>query len=94
MATNIYLGYPPENIKQWIIENSGPASDPTPVTFTSEDNIPFEMAFGICGANCDIDEQSTMDPQVLEVDNGKQMLIQNIQLMKEKLGLDMINVKF
>jgi hypothetical protein len=25
MATNIFLGYPPENIKQFIIENYGSA---------------------------------------------------------------------
>ena len=42
MATNIFLGNPPENIKQFIIENYGPKEDPmlkVPLHFTAnEDN--------------------------------------------------------
>lgn len=37
MATNIFLGYPPENIKNWIIENYGSKEDPmlkVPLHFT------------------------------------------------------------
>ena len=39
MATNIFLGYPPENIKQFIIDNYGPKEDPmlkVPLHFTAE----------------------------------------------------------
>ena len=38
MATNIFLGFPPENIKKFIIENYGPKEDPmlkVPLTFTA-----------------------------------------------------------
>ena len=42
MSTNIFLGYPPENIKNWIIENYKPAEPDmlaTPLHFTAnEDN--------------------------------------------------------
>lgn len=42
MATNIFLGYPPENIKQFIIENYGKQEEPVdmtkvPLTFTAEE---------------------------------------------------------
>jgi hypothetical protein len=40
MATSIYLGNPPENIKKWIEENYGPKEDPmlkVPLTFTAEE---------------------------------------------------------
>ena len=38
MATNIYLGYPPENIKQWIIENHKPTTKLTdPLCFTAKE---------------------------------------------------------
>ena len=40
MATNIFLGYPPENIKNWIIENYGPKEDPmlkVPLHFVAEE---------------------------------------------------------
>jgi hypothetical protein len=39
MATQIYLGNPPENIKKWIKENYKPAVDMTkvPLTFTAEE---------------------------------------------------------
>ena len=39
MATNIFLGFPPENIKQFIIENYGKPVDMTkvPLTFTAEE---------------------------------------------------------
>ena len=47
MATNIFLGYPPENIKNWIIENYGPKEDPmlkVPLTFTAEEpNATFSL---------------------------------------------------
>jgi hypothetical protein len=38
MATNIFLGFPPENIKQFIIDNYG-SKDMTkvPLTFTAEE---------------------------------------------------------
>jgi hypothetical protein len=40
MATQIFLGNPPENIKQFIIDNYGPKEDPmlkTPLHFVAED---------------------------------------------------------
>jgi hypothetical protein len=40
MATNIFLGYPPENIRKWIIDNyKEPEVDMTkvPLTFTAEE---------------------------------------------------------
>ena len=41
MATNIYLGYPPENIKQWIIENHKPTTKLTdPLCFTAINSDP------------------------------------------------------
>jgi hypothetical protein len=41
MSTNIFLGYPPENIKQFIIENYG-QKDSGPLCFTA--NNPDENA--------------------------------------------------
>ena len=41
MATNIFLGFPPENIKQFIIENYGPKEDPmlkVPLHFTANED--------------------------------------------------------
>jgi hypothetical protein len=39
MATQIYLGYPPENIKKWIIDNYKPDMTKVPLHFTAnEDN--------------------------------------------------------
>ena len=47
MSTNIFLGYPPENIKNWIIENyKKPEVDQTliPLTFTAEEpNTTFSL---------------------------------------------------
>jgi hypothetical protein len=45
MSTNIFLGYPPENIKQFIIKNYG-QTDMTkvPLTFTAEEpNATFSL---------------------------------------------------
>ena len=46
MATNIFLGYPPENIKQFIIDNYSKPVDMTkvPLTFTAEEpNVGIEI---------------------------------------------------
>ena len=66
MATQIYLGNPPENIKQFIIKNYGPKEDPmlkVPLTFTAED----------AGATFKLKKLNDIDEVKLEtsIDNGE-----------------------
>jgi hypothetical protein len=44
MATQIYLGYPPKNIKKWIEDNYEPDMTKVPLTFTAEEaNAKFSL---------------------------------------------------
>ena len=43
--TQIFLGYPPEHIKNWIIEHSKPAGNPkTKITFTDGSNGEYDWS--------------------------------------------------
>ena len=66
MATNIFLGYPPENIKQFIIDNYGPKEDPmlkVPLHFVAEEPG-ATMSFSIYLGNCEISTTGKEDSWV------------------------------
>ena len=43
--TQIFLGYPPEHIKNWIIEHSKPAGNPkTKITFTDGNSQEYDWS--------------------------------------------------
>ena len=91
MATNIYLGYPPENIKQWIIADAERKYQEllqTPLTFTAKEDS--SVAFGCWNIEDVYDEEtgeytSTKEPYLPEYDEDRDVYYVSVTDWEENI---------